>query len=67
MAKKTNWIAEMVHYLLVFGVLYFAWNPVIRYFNCNSNIISDLLVGAVALFIIFVVTDMAAHKVILGE
>lgn len=52
---------ELVHYLVVYGVLLVSWVSLMDYFK--GNVTSTAIAGLV----VFIITDMLAHKYILHE
>jgi hypothetical protein len=58
---KTNKGLELLHYVVVYGVLLLSWVPVMDYFK------QELIPTALTVGVIFILADQLAHKIILGE
>jgi len=52
---------ELLHYAVVFAVILLAWVPVMDYFN------DDIYLTSGAVFLIFILADQLAHKILLKE
>ena len=56
-----KWGKELLHYIVVFGILAGSWTHIMEYFG--GEIIPTVITG----FVVFVVSDQLAHKLLLGE
>lgn len=59
--KKQNYLMELLHYVVVYGVLVASWLPIMNYFKDDINL--TVATGLV----VFIVADQLAHKYILNE
>lgn len=60
-AMKPSGFKELLHYVIVFGIILVAWPQAMAFWN------GDLNLTALTVFYIFVAADGLAHKYILGE
>lgn len=54
-------ISSLIHYLIVFLVLWLSWIPIMNYFSNN------LLLTSITAFLVFVISDQLVHIFVLGE
>jgi hypothetical protein len=53
--QMKNWKNEILHYIVVYGVLLLVWLPLMNYFA------QDITKTALGGFVVFILTDKTAH------